>query len=102
MRFTLFHCPKGWSGKFNTQAMKHQSEIHIGKIIRAQLKADKRSVSWLAQEIGCTRGHLYKMFRKPSIDCKLLLDISIATSFNFFKYYTAAFCEGMKVRTGEL
>lgn len=81
--------------------MERQSEIHIGKIIRAQLKADKRSISWLAQEIGCTRSHLYKMFRKPSIDNKLLLDISIAMSFNFFQHYAKAFHEGIKTRMGD-
>lgn len=74
--------------------------IHIGQLIRAQLKADERNVSWLAREIGCTRNHLYKVFRKPSLDAELLLRISLAMNFNFFKYYTAEFLEGMKDRTG--
>ena len=74
--------------------------IHIGQLIRAQLKADERSVSWLAREIGCTRNHLYKVFRRPSLDAELLLRISLAMNFNFFKYYTAEFLEGMQDRTG--
>lgn len=79
--------------------MEHNN-IHIGQLIRAQLKADERSVSWLAREIGCSRNHLYKVFRKPSLDGELLLNISLAMNFNFFQYYTTEFMEGMKARTG--
>lgn len=82
--------------------MEHDGNIHIGQLIWAQLKADERSVSWLAREIGCSRNHLYKVFRKASLEGELLLSISLAMNFNFFQYYTAAFCEGMKARTGEL
>ena len=77
-----------------------QSNIHIGHLIREQLKADQRSASWLAREIGCSRNHLYKVFRKPSLDGELLLSISLAMNFNFFQYYTAEFIEGMKARIG--
>ncbi len=80
----------------------HESNIHIGQLIQAQLKADQRSASWLAREIGCSRNHLYKVFRKPSLEGELLLRISLAMNFNFFQYYTAEFIEGMKARTGEL
>ena len=80
----------------------HESNIHIGHLIQAQLKADKRSVGWLAREIGCSRNHLYKVFRKPSLEGELLLRISLAMNFNIFQYYTAEFIEGMKARTGEL
>ncbi|MBQ6770901.1 MAG: XRE family transcriptional regulator [Bacteroidales bacterium] len=78
-----------------------QSNIHIGQLIREQLKADQRSASWLAREIGCSRNHLYKVFRKPSLDGELLLSISLAMNFNFFRYYTTAFHEGLKARLGE-
>lgn len=81
--------------------MEHNCNIHIGHLIREQLRADQRSASWLAREIGCSRNHLYKVFRKPSLDGDLLLCISLAMNFNFFQYYTAAFYEGMKERLGE-
>ena len=81
--------------------MEHNCNIHIGQLIQAQLKADQRSASWLAREIGCTRNHLYKVFRKPSLDGELLLSISLAMNFNFFQYYTAEFIEGMKARMGD-
>jgi DNA-binding phage protein len=80
--------------------MEH-NDIHIEQLIRAQLKADERSVSWLAREIGCSRNHLYKVFRKPSLDGELLLNISLAMNFNFFQYYTAAFLSAIKDRMGE-
>ena len=79
--------------------MEHNN-IHIGQLIRTQLKVDERSVSWLAREIGCSRNYLYKVFRKPSLDGELLLSISLAMNFNFFQYYTAEFLEGMKARMG--
>ena len=81
--------------------MNEKENIHIGHLIQAQLKADQRSASWLAREIGCSRNHLYKVFRKPSLDGELLLSISLAMNFNFFQYYTAEFIEGMKARMGD-
>lgn len=82
-------------------AEKESNEIHIGRLIQEQLKTDLRSVSWLAKQIPCTRNHLYKIFRKPSIDCALLLRISQAMQFNFFRYYAAEVAKGMLERLGE-
>lgn len=79
----------------------NESHIHIGHLIQARLKADKRSVGWLSREIGCTRNHVYKLFNKPSLDGDLILRISNAMNFNFFQYYSAAFLESMKARMGE-
>lgn len=84
------------------QAMEtHESNIHIGHLIQAQLKADQRSVGWLAREIHCSRNHVYKIFKKSSLDTDLLLRISMSMQFNFFRYYTAEIFEGMKSRMGE-
>ena len=79
----------------------NESHIHIGHLIQAQLKADERSIGWLAREIGCTRNHVYKIFNKPSLDGALLLRISLSMHFNFFQYYSHAFLENMKARIGE-
>ena len=81
--------------------MEHNCNIHIGQLIREQLKADQRSASWLAREIGCSRNHVYKIFNKPSLDADLILKISIAMSFNFFQYYSAEVNAAMKARMGE-
>lgn len=77
------------------------SGIHIGHIIQEQLKTDKRSVGWLAREIGCTRNHVYKIFNRPSLDSDLILRICKVMNYNFFQYYTAAFLENLKSRIGE-
>ena len=81
--------------------MEHDGSIHIGHLIQAQLKAGQRSVGWLAREIGCSRNHLYKVFRKPSLDSDLLLRISKAMQFNFFRYYTAEVAKSFMERLGE-
>ena len=78
-----------------------QSNIHIGQLIREQLKADQRSASWLAREIGCSRNHVYKIFNRPSLDADLILRISIAMNFNFFQYYSAEVNAAIKARMGE-
>ena len=78
-----------------------ENGIHIGHLIQAQLKADQRSASWLAREIGCSRNHVYKIFNRHSLDADLILKISFAMNFNFFQYYTAEFLEDMKARMGE-
>ena len=81
--------------------MNEKQNIHIGHLIQVQLKADKRSVGWLSREIGCTRNNVYKIFNKASLDSDLIFRIAKAMNFNFFQYYTAAFLESIKARTGE-
>ena len=65
-------------------------EIHIGRIIQMQLKAQGRSVKWFAEQIPCTRNHLYKIFRSSSLHTDLLLRISVVLNYNFFKHYETA------------
>ena len=79
----------------------NSGNIHIGHLIEAQLKRDERSVSWLARQIPCTRNHVYKIFRKPSLDCALLLRISKVMQFNFFQYYTQMVSETVSERIGD-
>ena len=78
-----------------------ESNIHIGHLIREQLRKDQRSASWLAREIHCTRNHVYKIFNKPSLDSNLILKISKAMHFNFFQYYSAEEAAALKERMGE-
>ena len=74
--------------------------IHIGRLIEEQLRRDERSVSWLARQIPCTRNHVYKIFRKSSLDCALLLRISKIMQFNFFQYYAAEVGDAVADRLG--
>ena len=78
----------------------YSGTIHIGHLIEEQLKRDDRSVSWLARQIPCTRNHVYKIFRKSSLDCALLLRISKALQFNFFQYYAAEVGDAVAERMG--
>jgi len=77
------------------------SDIHIGHLMQAQLKADQRSASWLAREIGCSRNHVYKIFNKASLEGDLILRISVAMNYNFFQYYSVEVVKRMKNRMGE-
>ncbi len=61
--------------------------MHIGKILKEQLKKDGKSVVWLARELGCHRTNVYNLFEKYSIDTQLLSRISIIMHHNFFDLY---------------
>ena len=81
--------------------MENTGKPHIGQLIQAQLKKDQRSVGWLSRQIPCSRNHVYKIFKRSSLDGELLLRISIVMQFNFFQYYTTEFLQSLKERTGE-
>ena len=61
--------------------------IHIGSLIEQELRRQDRSVTWLASELHCDRTNVYKVFKKKSIDTKLLEDISVILQHNFFLDY---------------
>lgn len=70
------------------------SEIHIGREIKRVLMSQRRSASWLAQQICCDRTNIYKIFTKCSIDTQLLMKISKALSYDFFEYISINFKKG--------
>ena len=61
--------------------------IHIGSLIEQELRRQDRSVTWLAGELHCDRTNVYKVFKKKSIDTRLLVDISVILQHNFFLDY---------------
>lgn len=65
--------------------------LHIGKIIKAELENQGRSVSWLANALYTDRTNMYKIFKKAHIDTFLLLRISQILNHDFFKYYSDHF-----------
>lgn len=67
--------------------MEEPQEIHIGHIIQETLKAQGRSVAWLARELNYTRENMYNIFRSPRIDTDTLLKISLLLNKNFFLLY---------------
>ena len=64
--------------------------LHIGNMIRAELKAQGRTVTWFAREIYTTRTNVYKILNKESIDLKLLVRISKLLHHNFLLEYSNA------------
>ena len=58
--------------------------IHIGKHIEDVLHQQGGSITWFANQLCCTRGNIYKIFEKNSIDIYLLWRISKTLDHDFF------------------
>lgn len=62
--------------------------IHIGHIIREELRDQGRTVTWLAQQLNTHRRACYRIFDNYSIDTQLLFRISKLLGKNFFAIYS--------------
>lgn len=70
----------------NTKAMKYtMKNVHIGKLIKAELMEQGRSVAWFARKICCAKSNIYKLFERESIDLAQLIKISEVLDHNFLK-----------------
>lgn len=65
-----------------------ESDLHIGNIIRAKLLEKKMTVAELAKKINRSREATRDMLNKKSINTDLLLVISNALHYDFFKEYS--------------
>jgi len=63
-------------------------EIHIGNEIKKELNTQKRSINWLAGEIGCDQSNLCKILNKQHINTELLYRISECLDIDFFTLYS--------------
>lgn len=68
----------------------------IGKLIREELQAQERSVSWFARKLHLDRSNVYRLFQRNSVDTALLSRISIILGKNFFEPLS----ENIKERNG--
>ncbi len=59
--------------------------ISIGQLIKEELQAQERTVSWFARKLHLDRSNVYRLFQKNSIDTDLLSRISIILGRNFFE-----------------
>ena len=59
--------------------------IHLGTMIKKELKAQGRTVVWLARTINMERSSIYKIFDRNSIDVSLLIRISLVMNHDFFQ-----------------
>lgn len=62
--------------------------LHVGNMIKNELRKQGRSITWLSYQVNCTRMNLYKVFRRPWIYTDLLLEISEVLDYDFFKVYS--------------
>lgn len=63
-------------------------KLHIGNMIRKELKAQGRTMTWFANAIHSDRSNAYKMLKRDSIDLALLYKISQLLHHDFFLDYS--------------
>ena len=64
--------------------MKVPENLHIGKLIREELRKNKKTVIWLAKELGYSRVKLHRILRNHYIYSDDLWRISSIMKHNFF------------------
>ena len=68
--------------------MEKRHRINIGHEIKKRVKEKKVTVVWLANNLGCHRTNIYRIFESQSIDTAVLERISILLEFDFFSLYS--------------
>jgi len=59
--------------------------IHLGTMVKRELKAQGRTVVWLARTINMERSSIYKIFERDTLDVGLLIRISLVMNHDFFQ-----------------
>lgn len=62
----------------------------IGERIKQELKRQGKTSVWLAEQLGCHRTNIYKVYNRASIDTGMLFHISKLLNVDFFKMYSEA------------
>ncbi|MBO7054974.1 MAG: XRE family transcriptional regulator [Bacteroidales bacterium] len=65
--------------------MEEINHLHIGKMIRQELKNQGRSVTWFAAQLNCHRVNAHNILRRKNIDIELLIRISQILNYNFLE-----------------
>ena len=63
-------------------------QIHIGHLIRDEVRRQGRTNQWLADQMSIDRSTLQRLFNKPSIDTQQLFRISKILGRDFFRHYS--------------
>lgn len=74
-------------------------QIHIGNLIRDELRRQGHTNQWLADQLSMDRSTVQRLFNKPSIDTQQLLRISKVLGKNMFVYYFQIFNDVADVAT---
>lgn len=56
----------------------------IGQLIKDELEAQERTVSWFARKLHLDRSNVYRLFQKNSVDTELLARVSVILGKDFF------------------
>jgi hypothetical protein len=67
------------------------THIAIEKIVQQQLKAERRTVTWLCKEMSWQRPKWYRFRLDGLIEVRDLQRISLLLNYNFFQYYSIQF-----------
>ena len=59
-------------------------KIHIGELIKKQVKIKGIRVSWLAEQLHCHRNNIYKIYEQQWIDTHILMQLSKCLNHDFF------------------
>ena len=59
--------------------------MNIGKHVEEILRKQGKSAAWLASQIPCERTNVYNIFKRKSMDVRLLMRISVVLKYDFFK-----------------
>lgn len=62
-----------------------ESELHIGNLIKEELKRQDRSIAWLSRKVFCDRSNLSRVLQNQYVDINLLYRISKILKYNFFQ-----------------
>lgn len=65
-----------------------KKEIHIGLMIREELRRQGKSNRWFAEQLNINQRTVNKIFDKKCIDTQQLLRISRVLKVDFFKYFS--------------
>ena len=64
--------------------------IHIGRLIREELRRQGHTNEWFMERIGMSERTLQRLFHKPSLDTHQLFRISSILGTDFFQHYSEA------------
>ena len=64
--------------------------IHIGRLIREELRRQGHTNDWLMERLGVSERTLQRLFQKPSLDTHQLFRISFILETDFFQHYSDA------------
>lgn len=60
----------------------------IGEIIKEELNKQGKTTVWLAEQLGCHRTNIYKVYGRATIDTGMLYHICQLLNIDLFKVYS--------------